>query len=51
MSSLSSYYITIEENAMADYNVRLSQFHQRIWQHELGLPATIDEHGCTEREY
>ncbi len=30
---------------MADYNVKLSQFHQRVWQDMLGLPATIDENG------
>lgn len=30
---------------MADYNLKLSQFHQRVWQNALGLPATIDEYG------
>lgn len=30
---------------MADYNVELSQLHHRVWQDELGLPATIDEYG------
>lgn len=30
---------------MADYNIRLSQFHQRIWQDELRLSASIDESG------
>ena len=30
---------------MADYNVKLSQLHQRVWQDELGLLATIGEHG------
>lgn len=33
---------------MADYNVELSQFHQRVWQDELGLPATIDEYGWVD---
>lgn len=30
---------------MADYNLKLSQFHQRVWQDELGLSATIDKYG------
>jgi hypothetical protein len=32
----------------ADYNVKRSQFHQRVWQEELGLSATIDEYGCVQ---
>ncbi len=35
---------------MADYNQRLSQLHQRVWQDELELPATIDEYGWIEFE-
>jgi hypothetical protein len=31
-----------------DYNVELSQLHQRVWQDELGLPATIDEDGWVQ---
>lgn len=33
---------------MADYNVELSQLHRRVWQDELGLPATIDEYGWVD---
>lgn len=33
---------------MADYNVELSQLHQRVWQDCLGLPATIDEYGWVD---
>src|ERR1035441_6086245 len=33
------------ERPMADYNVKLSQFHQRVWQDELEAPGTIDENG------
>ena len=33
---------------MADYNVELSQLHHRVWQDELGLPATIDEYGWVD---
>lgn len=29
----------------ADYNVKLSQFHWRVWQDELGLEGTISEYG------
>lgn len=30
---------------MTDYNVELSQLHQRVWQDEFGIPAEIDEYG------
>jgi len=30
---------------MGDYNVKLSRLHHRVWQEELGVPATIDEYG------
>lgn len=33
---------------VADYNVELSQLHHRVWQEELGLPATIDEYGWVD---
>ncbi len=35
---------------MADYNVRLSRLHHRVWQEELGLSATIDEFGWIQFE-
>jgi len=30
---------------VGDYNVKLSQLHQRVWQGEFGLPAEIDRYG------
>lgn len=33
---------------MADYNVKLSQLHQRVWQDEFGMPAEIDEYGSIQ---
>src|ERR1051325_3109816 len=33
---------------MAEYNVKLSQLHLRVWQEELGLSGTIDEYGHIE---
>jgi len=40
--------INREDGPMADYNVKLSQFHQRVWQDELEAPATIDEYGWVQ---
>lgn len=34
-----------KEAVVADYNVKLSQLHQRVWQDVLRIPATIDENG------
>jgi len=40
--------INREDAPVADYNVKLSQFHQRVWQDELEAPATIDEYGWVQ---